>query len=78
MKKERGMLLLCHLDAVKVQSSQLFAHLSPDSNLIVAKSYKHFDEDEESIHSEIQHLLRGGVVEPSKSPSSFTTGGSSP
>jgi hypothetical protein len=65
---QRGTLSLCGLAAAKVQSPSLFANLSLDCKPIATKSRRHTPEDEQFIRSEVDLLLRGGIIEPSTSP----------
>lgn len=62
---ERGILLLCGFNATELRSPSLFAHFSPDYELIVLKSHRHSDENERFTRSEIQRLLRDGTIRPS-------------
>jgi hypothetical protein len=65
---KRGVLRLCGLTAVKIESPPLFSNLSPDCKPIATKSRRHAPDDDQFIRSEVDHLLKDGIIEPSTSP----------
>lgn len=64
----RGTFSLCSLTAANIQAPPLFAHLSPKCTPIATKSRRHSVEDERFIKTEIERLLRDGIIETSNSP----------
>ncbi|KAJ8895165.1 hypothetical protein PR048_000490 [Dryococelus australis] len=59
---------ICSMAATNVEPAQLFTHLSPNCKPISIKSRRHTAYDLQFIHSEIQNLLKEGIIEKSVSP----------
>jgi len=64
----RPPLVVCGVAAAKVESPALFANLDAQCRPIATKSRRHSKEDEKFISSEIEQLLRNGIIEKSNSP----------
>ncbi|KAJ8865578.1 hypothetical protein PR048_033098 [Dryococelus australis] len=65
---EEGPLDICSVAAANIEPDQLFTHLSPNCKPISIKSHSHAASDLQLIDSEIQNLLKEGIVEKSVSP----------
>ncbi|XP_054260530.1 uncharacterized protein LOC128985173 [Macrosteles quadrilineatus] len=59
---------ICSVALANVEPVELFRNLSPDCKLIATKSRRHSAIDEQFIESEIQLLLKEGIIEESRSP----------
>lgn len=64
----RAPLNICSVAMAKVKPVQLFKNLSPECKPIAIKSRRHSLHDQQFIESEIQQLLKDGVIEDSTSP----------
>ena len=60
-------LIICGLSALNVEPPSLFENLSPNCAPVVAKSRRYSNEDRKFISSEVQRLLKEGIIEPSTS-----------
>ncbi|XP_059804785.1 uncharacterized protein LOC132380106 isoform X2 [Hypanus sabinus] len=58
----------CSLSTLKVPPPPLFANLTPDCKPVATKSRRYSAGDRAFIQSEVQRLLREGIIEPSSSP----------
>ena len=58
---------VCGVSAARVEAPTLFSSLKPECSPIKTKSRRYSKQDSEFINSEIQKLLKEGVVEPSNS-----------
>ena len=59
---------VCGLSVLKVEPPDLFTNLTSDNHPIVTKSWRYNRIDREFIDTEVQHLLKEGIIEPSNSP----------
>ncbi|XP_059820738.1 uncharacterized protein LOC132391493 [Hypanus sabinus] len=58
----------CSLSTLKIPPPPLFANLTPDCIPVTTKSRRYSAGDRAFIQSEVQRLLREGIIEPSTSP----------
>ncbi|XP_059843069.1 uncharacterized protein LOC132403623 [Hypanus sabinus] len=58
----------CSLSTLKIPPPPLFANLTPDCKPVATKSRRYSAGDRAFIRSEVQRLLREGIIEPSTSP----------
>ncbi|XP_059827450.1 uncharacterized protein LOC132395170 [Hypanus sabinus] len=58
----------CSLSTLKIPPPPLFANLTPDCKPVATKSRRYSAGDRAFIQSEVQRLLREGIIEPSTSP----------
>ena len=61
-------LSICGVAAAKVDAPSLFENLTKDCKPVATKSRRHSVADERFIQTEVQKLLKDGVIEPSTSP----------
>ena len=61
-------LSICGVAAAKVAAPSLFENLTKDCKPVATKSRRHSVVDERFIQTEVQKLLKDGVIEPSTSP----------
>ena len=61
-------LSVCGVTAAKITAPSLFENLTHDCKPIATKSRRHSDMDERFIETEVQKLLKEGVIETSASP----------
>ena len=59
---------VCGLSVLKVKPPDLFADLTSDSHPIPTKSWWYNHVDKEIIDTEVQHILKEGIIEPSNPP----------
>ena len=64
----RKPLHICGLAGMKVEPHSLFSSLSPNCKPIAIRSRNYSKTDREFISSEVNRLLKEGVIEPSRSP----------
>lgn len=64
----RPPLVVCGVAAANVESPALFANLDAQCKPIATKSRRHSKQDNKFISSEIEQLLRNGIIEKSNSP----------
>ena len=65
---KRCPLSICGLASAKIKPPALFGHLTEECRPIATKSRRFNTPDKQFISSEIQKLLKEGIIEPSRSP----------
>ena len=58
----------CHLSTLNISPPSLFANLTPDCKPVATKSRRYSTGDRAFIRTEVQHLLKEGIIEASNSP----------
>ena len=61
-------LSICGVTATTLQPTSLFANLTPDCKPVKTPSRRYSAADQEFIKSEMDQMLRDGIIEPSNSP----------
>ncbi|XP_072368251.1 uncharacterized protein [Scyliorhinus torazame] len=61
-------LIVCSLVTLKVDPPSLFANLTPDCKPVTTRSRRYSTQDRTFIRSEVQRLLREGIIKASNSP----------
>ncbi|KAJ8887236.1 hypothetical protein PR048_013451 [Dryococelus australis] len=65
---EEALLDICSVAAANIEPAQLFTHLSLNCKTISIKSRRYSTSDLQFIDSEVQNLLKEGIIEKSVSP----------
>ena len=65
---EQAALTVSSLKSMTIKPPRLFPYINKDVRPIATKSRKYSEEDKQFISSEIEALLKNGIIEPSNSP----------